>query len=327
MAGKTLVTGGTGLIGWNLIRQLLEKGRKVRALVRSMEKALKLLPPEVEMVPGDVRDRESLLLASRDCDVMYHAAGFPEQWMKDPAIFRQINVEGTRNALFAAKQNRIRRFVYTSTIDIFLAGKGETYTEDFIDPKPKGTYYERSKQEADRLAVQALDEGMDIVFLHPSGVYGPGPTDSPGTNQFIADLARGKVPMLLPGGFPVVFAGDAAAGHILAEEKAKCGSRFILSENYYSLSESARIIASELGLKKIPPVMPLWTAKIVSILTEGFARLTGIPPLLPAGQLHFLQWEARPDAKKARLELGWESVDFSAGVAKTIEFLKSAGKI
>jgi len=165
------------------------------------------------------------------------------------------------------------------------------------------------------------------VFLHPSGVYGTGPTDSPGTNQFIIDLAKGKIPLLLPGGFPVVFAPDVAQGHILAEEKAKTMDRFILSDRYFTLSDLAALIAPELGLKKIPRVMPLWIASAVSAVTEGFASLTGIQPLLPAGQLHFLKWGAVPVADRARTVLGWKTVDFRDGFQATLAYLREKGKL
>ncbi|HMZ36215.1 MAG TPA: NAD-dependent epimerase/dehydratase family protein, partial [Leptospiraceae bacterium] len=127
----------------------------------------------------DVTEPQSLAPAVEGCEIVFHAAGFPEQWMKDPAIFQQVNVEGTRNVLNAGTSAGVRRVVYTSTIDVFAARAGESYDESVLDTQPKGTYYERSKQDADRVAVEFLSRGMDIVFIHPAGLYGPGPMGSP----------------------------------------------------------------------------------------------------------------------------------------------------
>jgi nucleoside-diphosphate-sugar epimerase len=261
---KTLVTGATGLVGYNNVKALLKENRQVKVLVRSLEKGKRLLPVECELVKGDITDKASIENAAQDCDVIYHAAGFPEQWMKNNDIFTQINVEGTQNIVDVAIKNKVKRFVYTSTIDVFAAKKGEEFDESIIDPHPKNTFYERSKQEADRRVAKALEKGLPAVFLHPSGVYGPGPTDSPGTNDFITKVKNKKLPALLPGGLPIVYAEDIGKGHLLAELKAPIGSRYILSEAYYELPALVKMIQEELKMPiNIPPVLPMLLVKLL----------------------------------------------------------------
>lgn len=314
----TLVTGGTGLIGYNIIEALLKKGRKVRALVRSLEKGKRLLPKECELIQGDITDPSSLVPAMEGCSVIYHVAGFPEQWMKDPSIFQAINVGGTQNMVDIALEKKVKRFVYTSTIDVFKGETGEEYDESLIDPNPKGTYYERSKQEADRLVVAGMKKGLPAVFLHPSGLYGPGPTESLGTNDLILKIRLGKLPVLLPGGLPLVYAPDVALGHLLAEEKAEVGSRYILSEGYYELTQFTKMAMAELGIKsKLPMIIPLGIAKGVSVVGEWLANMINKPPLIPKGQLHFLQWGAIPQSKKAQQELGWSPTSLEEGLKLT----------
>jgi dihydroflavonol-4-reductase len=166
----TFVTGATGLVGYSIVAALLKRGRKVKALVRSVEKGKRLLPAECQPAEGDVTDKESLIKAMANCSVVYHAAGFPEQWMKNSDIFRQVNAVGTQNMIHAALEHNVQRFVYTSTIDVFKAGTGEMYDESVIDAEPKGTFYERSKQLADEYVAAALAKGLPAVFIHPSGV-------------------------------------------------------------------------------------------------------------------------------------------------------------
>lgn len=277
---------------------------------------------------GDVTAPETLGAAVRGCEWVFHAAGFPEQWMRDPATFDRINAEGTANMVAAARAAGAKRFVLTSTIDVFRWRKGETYDETELDPEPKQTHYERSKQRADKIVADAVAEGLDAVFLHPSGVYGPAPSDSPGTNDLLLKLWHGKVPALLPGGYPVVFAPDVGEGHVRAAERAAPGARYILSERYYSLTELAREMLAALGLeRKVPRVIPLWLASTISAAGELKGKLTGRPPLMPRGQLQFLQVDSYPTAKRATDELGLAFTPLTEGLARTVAWLRQAGKL
>ena len=319
---KTLITGATGLVGYNIVHSLLKRGRKVRVLVRSAEKAEKLLPKEVEVVQGDILDKNSLLHAIDGCTVIYHAAGLPEQWFRNPDIFQKVNVTGTQNIIDACMRQNVEKLIYTSTIDVFQGKAGERFDETMLDPNPKGTFYERSKQDAFRLVVKAIEKGLPAVHVHPAGLYGPGPSSSPGFNQFIVDLKNGKVPMLLPGGLPLVFSEDVGEGHILAEENGAIGDSYILSDSYYTLPDLAAIVIHALNMnKKTPPVMPLPVVRFISAAGEWLANITGRPPLIPKGQLHFMLWGASPDSAKAQKELGWNPTKLPVGLEKTIKYL------
>lgn len=324
---RTLVTGATGTVGHAIVRALLAQGRSVRALVRHPEQARALVPERVELVTGDVTDAAAVRRAVAGCDVVYHAAGLPEQWLPDPATFRRVNYEGTRHVLEAALAEPVRSFLYTSTIDVFAMSPGEPFDETRLDPLPKATPYERSKQEADRLVTAALERGLPARFLHPSGVYGPAPVTT-GVNDFIRRLARGEIPMLLPGGMPVVFAADVAHGHLLAEQRAPIGARFILSEAYLSLQEMARAVTEQVAATaRVPATLPRWVATAVSTTGELWARFSGMTPLIPSGQLHFLTIEARPSAQRARRELGWSPTSFADGLRVTVADLKARALI
>ncbi len=318
----TLVTGATGLIGYHITTSLMRRGRSVRALVRSVERARRILPEECELMQGDVTDKESVKRALEGCSVVYHAAGWPEQWKQDPNIFQRVNVGGTQNVVEAALEQGVRRFLYTSTVDVFYAEAGQEFDESILDPRPKRTYYERSKQEADRCVADAVQKGLPAIFLHPDAVYGPGPSSSPGANALIVMLQRGQMPALPPGGFAVVFAPDVGEGHVLAEAKAVPGSRYILSEAYYEFSDLARLVLEEFGMdRRLPPVLPVPIARVLSTVGEWVSGLTHRPPLLPHGGLEFLLWRGHPCADKARRELGWSSTPFRAGIHTTIESL------
>jgi nucleoside-diphosphate-sugar epimerase len=319
-----LVTGATGIVGHSIARALVGRGRPVRALVRSLERARTHLPPGCAPVVGDVTDAASVRRAMEGATAVYHAAGLPEQWLRDPSAFERVNVGGTRNVVEAALAEGVARFVYTSTIDVFAGTPGVEFDEAALATAPKGTYYQRSKQEADRVVAAALDRGLGAVFLHPSAVYGPAPAGSPGLNDFIGRIVRRQIPMLLPGGTPLVFAPDVAAGHVLAEETAAPGARYILSESYWELVALARAVCEAAGAGRVPPVLPGWVAHVVAGVGEAISGVLGRPPLIPRGQLHFLESGTRPSARRAREELGWRPTPFREALGPTLAFVGCA---
>jgi dihydroflavonol-4-reductase len=320
-----LVTGATGTVGAAIAERIVGQGRSVRALVRSPERAHGLVPEGIELAAGDITDPASIRSALDGCSVVFHAAGIPEQWRLDPDDFKRINTHGTQNVVDAALAAGVERFVYTSTIDVFEWSPGVSFNEAQLDPHPRPTFYERSKQEADRAVVAALERGLDAVFVHPSAVYGPAPVLAAGLNDFLVRLVRRKIPAVLPGGMPVVHAGDVAEGHLRAEREAPPGGRYILSGPYLTLREIAEAVERAEPRARVPPVMPTAAAKALAVVGERIARITKRPPLIAQGELHFVTSHPVPDASRARQELDWSSRDFDAGVAATLADFRDRG--
>lgn len=319
-----LVTGATGQVGHAIARRLARDGVEVRALVRSPGRA-EVVPAGVPAVFGDVTDPPSLREAMDGCATVYHAAGIPEQWRRDVGEFARVNVEGTRNVVEAALGAGVERFVYTSTDDVLVQGPGAPFDESVVNPTPGQTPYQRSKQEADRIVTAALDRGLPAVFLHPAGVYGPAPFLVKGLNDLLLELAKRKTPMLLPGGMGVAFSEDVADGHLRAAAQAPVGARYLLAESFQPLSDIARAVAAAEPRAKVPPVMPMPVARLVSMVGEAVARVTGRPPLIPASVLRFLERGARPSGARARAELGWNPTPFTTGVERSLAHFREKG--
>jgi nucleoside-diphosphate-sugar epimerase len=322
---EVLITGATGTVGWPIARDLVARGDTVRALVRDVDRARSLLPDGVEPVRGDVTDRDSVRRTVADAELVFHAAGLPEQWRRDDADFTRVNVAGTRNVAEEALAAGVRRLAYTSTIDVFRWNPGVPFDEQVLDPEPRPTAYERSKQEADRIVVELSEQGLDAVFLHPAAVYGPVPALAAGLNDLIVRLATRKIPMLLPGGMPVVHCDDVATAHIRAVGESPPGSRFIIADRYLTLSEIAASIAAQVPGARRPPVMPIAVARLVSSLGERVAARTGKPPLIPRGALIFLESHPVPDAARVRSELRLEITPWDRGLAETVERFRVQG--
>ncbi|MFJ3231497.1 NAD-dependent epimerase/dehydratase family protein [Streptomyces sp. NPDC086787] len=313
---QVLVTGATGTVGGPLVHRLAAAGHRVVALLRSPDGAGHTLPAGVVPVRGDLTDPASLRSALEGCDTVFHTAGLAEQWLADPSVFDRVNVQGTRHLVEAALAAGVECFVHTSTIDVFERAPGRPFDESRLESRPLATAYERTKQDADRLVAAAVAErGLPARFVHPSAVYGPGRADAT-LNLALAQLARNQVPMLPPGGMPVVFAEDVAEGQLLAAG-APVGSRWILSDTYLTMREVARAVAAAVPGAKVPPTMPAPLARTVAAVGEGVSRITRRPPLLASGVLHFLRSHSVPDATAARTRLGWTATPFDKGLEAT----------
>jgi len=324
---RVLITGATGKIGNAVAHRLAERGDHVIALVRDPVRARGLLPASVEMAPGDVTDPESLRLAAAGAEAAVNCMGIFEQWTPDPDIFNRVNAAGARAVVEAARDAGAGRFVHTSTFDVFHAPRGGTVTEEVVADYEKSTPYERSKQLAERLVIQeaAEGEGLELVIVNPAGIIGPGPWAKGGFDPTLRDLLRGRLPVVPPGGMSLTYVDDAADAHVAALDRGLAGERYIVAGGYATIREICASAVSEAGRGRIPRALPEKLARRVANAGETVANLINRPPLLPAGQLDFLLWEARADATKVRAQLGIEPRGPEEAVRQTVRWMIEEG--
>jgi nucleoside-diphosphate-sugar epimerase len=320
---RALVTGATGKVGHSIARALLERGDEVRVLVRNPGRASSQLPPGVQAIRGDVTEPASVEKAAAGCELAFNAMGLPEQWFADPDIFERVNARGTETVVRAAAAAGARRVVHTSTIDVFHAEPGTPFDESQVADYPKGTAYERSKQHAERLALAAAAEtGVELVIVNPAAVYGPGPSGSAsvelGLLRPVVEGKRAAVPLLPPGGLPMVYSTGLATGQLLAAARGVPGERYILCDGHMSFRELAETAVRLAGRGRVPAVMPIPLAKTLAAGGELVSRAIRKPPLLPKGQLHFFLWDARPQSGKAQRELGWVPTPLEEGLRAVV---------
>ncbi|MFE0464485.1 NAD-dependent epimerase/dehydratase family protein [Kitasatospora sp. NPDC058965] len=321
---QVLVTGATGTVGHPLARLLVERGDRVRALVRDPVAAARVLPAGVEAVAGDVTDAGSVRAAVRGCDTVFHTAGLPEQWLRDRAVFERVNLTGTAHLVDAALAEGVACFVHTSTMDVFERPAEGAFDESVLASAPLGTAYERSKQQADRLVTAAVAErGLPARIVHPAAVFGPGPARPTALNKLLVDLARGRVPMLPPGGTAVVGNEDLARGQLLVAER-EIGARYLFVDEFLELPQLAELVRAARPGTRVPMTMAAPVAWALAAVGELTARLTGSAPLLSFGELHFLTAEVTPSAARARRELGWSPGDPVRAVEAALRHFRAA---
>jgi dihydroflavonol-4-reductase len=294
---KVAVTGAAGHIGANLVRELLARGYRVAALVRKSSRALEGL--EVERHSGDVLDTDSLCRAFAGAEQVYHLAAHvtiqPGKW----ETLRSVNVEGTRNVLQACRAEGVATLVHFSSIhalDMLPLGRPVT-EENRLLAEGEGSEYDRSKALSERLVRGNDCQSLSTRILYPTAVVGPNDFSQSLTGHAIGQMASGRLPVLVQGGFDWVDARDVAAGAIDAVEKGANGDRYILSGHYRSVAELAQVISELSGVRAPFVTVPPWLAGLFTPLMAAWARLRGGEPLYTRESLTTLK--ANPDVSHA----------------------------
>lgn len=239
---KTLVTGGTGFVGANVVRALLQRETQVRALVRPRSDTRNLDRLAVELVAGDLRDRRSLEAALKGCDTVYHVAAMYALWASNPQEIYDSNVTGTVNLLEAAGTAGAQKIVYTSSVaTIGLPKDGTPGTEAvLLRPEDMVSHYKRSKYLAEQEVLKYAQRGLPVVIVNPSFPVGPWDVKPTPSGQIIVNFLRGKIPAYVDTGLNVVDVEDVALGHLMAADKGAIGERYILGHANLTLPEDRR---------------------------------------------------------------------------------------
>jgi len=320
---KVFVTGGTGFIGGEVVRQLRARGDEVACLVRTPEKAAKLSELGCELIAGDLGDEAALRQGMEGCDGLVHAAAMYEVGIpakQHPAMYA-ANVAGTEHVLRAAQAAKVPKIVYVSTVGIFGNTHGKVVDEGYEHPGKEFTsYYEETKLEAHRIAKRMMvEEDLPAIIVQPGGVYGPGDTSQ------IADLLEeffaGRL-FLLP--FPdlgicLSHVEDIAAGILLALDKGKLGETYVISGPATTMREAIQTVADLSGRKAPKRAMPTPLIKAMTPIGPLVGKLMGQPPNLrelisSADGVTF--WASH---EKASRELGYSPRGMQEGMRQTLE--------
>jgi len=217
-------------VGSALVRELLNDGVQVRALVRATSNLRNLEGLDVETVCGDVLDEEALRQGLCECDVVYHVAGFYSTREEDAPLMYDVNVRGTKKVLNLALEAGANKIVYTSTIGTIGRPDDDSLpTEDTeFNLWDTASHYARSKFLAETEALVLGEDGYPVVVVNPCAPIGPRDIKPTSTGQRIVDYLRGKMPSFAAGGINFVAVEDVARGHILAAQRGAIGHRYIL---------------------------------------------------------------------------------------------------
>lgn len=305
MVMRAFVTGGTGFIGANLVRLLLQEGYTVRALVRPSSRLDNLQSLDVEIVKGDLSDTE-LWRQMVGCQFLFHVAAHYSLWQADRPSLYHHNVLGTRNVLAAARQAGIERTVYTSSVAAIGVGPpGTIVDETHQSPLDELVgHYKKSKFLAEQEAMQAAQAGLEVVVVNPSSPIGPWDIKPTPTGDIILRFLRRQMPTYLDTGLNFIDVRDVARGHLLALERGRSGDRYILGNENLTLKALLDWLAQLTGLSAPQHSVPAWLPLTAAWIDERILAPLGKPPSIPLDGVRMAHQPMYYDASKAVRELG-----------------------
>jgi len=324
---KALVTGATGFIGGAVARALVNAGTDVRVLARAGSDLRNLEGLPVERVEGDLRDQASLNKSLIGCQRLYHVAAHYALWAKDPSIFYDVNVTGTKNLLEAARTVGTERIVYCSTIGaIGLPSGGGLGTEETpVSLNQMAGHYKRSKYLAEQEVLTLAKAGLPVVIVNPSAPVGAGDVKPTPTGQVIVDFMKGRMPAYIETGMNIVDVDDVAAGHLLAMEKGRIGERYILGNKNLMLREVFEILSRLTGVGAPTIKLPRLAILPLAYLNQWIANLTGRPPRIPLEGVKMAKYKMHYDCNKAITELGIPQTPPEVALEKAVRWFTDHG--
>lgn len=323
-----LVTGASGHLGNTVVRQLLARGEKVRALVIEEERPKALEGLKIEVFSGDVTQPESLDpfftgLEGKDLMVLHLASMITIYTKASPRVY-QVNVQGTKNMLAKAKEYQASRFLYCGTVHTLPLPSSfddEIKEINFYDPDLVHGDYAKSKAMASQLVLDAAKEGLDTVIVQPSGILGPNDYLDGNFTRLFEKLVDGKIPAMIQGSYNFVDVKDVARGLIEAAEKGKTGESYNLTGHDVSILDIMNMTAEMAGRKPYKKTVPFFLAQVFAPITEFLSKKTGKVPVLTSYSLFTMKSPHRFSHEKAAKELGYTIRPLEETIYETLQFM------
>ena len=306
---KTLITGATGFVGSAVLRELLKKEHQIKALVRRSSVLDNLKNLDVEIVYGDLKDKDSLKRCLKDCKHLFHVAADYRLWVPKAKEIYENNVNGTENLMVEALNLGIEKIVYTSSVAVL----GKPIEGDIADEKTPVNidqmigHYKKSKYLAEEKVKELYKtKRLPVVIVNPAAPVGPRDIKPTPTGKMILDAARRKIPAYLDTGLNIVHVDDVAKGHIQAFNKGKLGERYILGGENLTFKEILEMISNLCGHNPPKIQLPKKPLYPIGYLFEIFARLFNLKnPMLTVDMIRMAEKKMFFSSEKAKKELNY----------------------
>ncbi len=328
---KIVVLGGTGFVGNHVVRELVAQGHAVRCVVRPTSAARAQLDGlDVEVVPGDLHEPDSLVAAFAKHDAVIHAAGTLSLWEEQKDALYRTNVLGTRSVVEACLEAGVSRLVWDGSVGIFAGSTSPTPVDERGAPTADRfhSFHVTSMCLAEAELWKGAARGLDVVALHPGLCLGAGDRRFH-SSWAIVGLAFSRLPFCPPGGLALVDVLDVARAHTLALERAPRNSTYLLGGENLTNRAFVDLLREVLGISV--PALPLPRAgmRLLGDLGELFAKATGtdrgerVTLNHAIGQAMSLYWFV--DDGRARRELSYGSSPIRPALERQITWLRGEG--
>ncbi len=309
MQKVVFLTGGSGFVGQNVIPYLVHNGYTVYALARSNTAFEKVTEVGGKGVPGDLLNLGQATDCMKDCQTVIHCAAYMDFLTFDYDKFYQVNVEGTKNLLKAARSNRIKKFIYISAASVICGGVVKNVDETYKPKRLPGDPYSKTKALAEELVIQATRPGFETIVLRPPLIWGP---DNPQNAEIREAVSQGRWVWIGGGAHTLstLHVGNLAAALIAAIERGRSGQIYYVTDGERRsikqfFTELLLPEGIELGSRSIPRQLALVVAYTIQFLWQ-LLRIKNRPPMTPV-MVHLLGTEFSVSDEKARSEMGYQN--------------------
>ncbi|MBI5882932.1 MAG: NAD-dependent epimerase/dehydratase family protein [Elusimicrobia bacterium] len=328
MKDTAFVTGATGFVGASLVRNLLAKGLRVRALVRPDAEMRNIAGLDVEIVQGDILNETALRSGCAGARLVFHLAADYRLWVRDSKDMFAANVQGTVNVLEAAGVAGAERIVHCSSVAAIRPPRGRVPAAE--DSKYAGPHepigpYKKSKYLAELAALDLAAKGLPVVVVNPSTPVGPMDVKPTPTGKVIVDFLNGRMPSYVETGLNLVDVRDVAEGHWLAAAKGRPGERYILGAENMTLGDILGTVSELSGLPKPAFKTPYAVAYLVGMIDTARCRVFGGDPIAPLDAVKMARHHMWYDAAKARRELGFTPGPVRLALADAVAWFRANG--
>ena len=319
-----LVTGAAGHIGNVLVRELVERNEKVRAMVLPGEDLTPLEGLDVEIFEGNILDRARLLEACSGVDLVFHLASLVAITSEQVDLMRRVNIDGTRNVIEAVREAGVRRLVYTSSIHALERPDPDITIDESLkfDPENPAGPYDRTKAAATLLVLEAASQGLDAVVVCPTGVIGPYDYKRSELGEMMLSWMKKSPSLTVQGKFHLVDVRDVAMGHILAAEKGKSGEVYLLSGEQLQISTMRSLVQQAADVDTTEIKFPARFAAFVAPLAEFIYKISHKKPKFTRYSIETLQSNSRISSRKAQAELGYKPRRLFDTIKDTVDWWK-----
>jgi nucleoside-diphosphate-sugar epimerase len=327
MSRQAFVTGASGFVGSNLVRELHDQGWRVHALLRPSSSLEDIADVPVKIHRGDIVNAASVRDAIPDgVDAVFHMAASTNVWSGNNDEQDRINIGGTRDIIEAAVDARAGRLVHTSSFTTW-GFRDATITEH--SPRYAGSdwiNYVRTKYIAEQLVEEAVQSGrLDAVILNPGHILGPG--DRRNWSRMISLVDRGKLPGAPPGSGPFADVREVVKAQIQAFHKGESGEKYLLGGEIHSFMDVIRITGDILG-KKVPGrPTPASLMKVAARFYGLWSKVTGREPDLTPESATMICSNLLCDSSRAQRVLGYRFTPLRPLLQETIDWMRNTGML
>jgi dihydroflavonol-4-reductase len=319
-----LVTGAAGHVGGALVRELLDRGGKVRVFVLPDDDISSLNGLRLQVVRGNILDRKSLRGALAGVDIVYHLAGIISIMPGRNLQMREVNVRGTARVARSARESGVRRMVYVSSIHALGRPPRGTPIDERVafDLHNAAGEYDQTKAEASLAVLAEVEKGLDAVLVCPTGIIGPycPHGGSPMNNQIRRWMKTGTH-VVINGHFDFFDVRDVARAMVLAAEKGGRGETYIIRGARVSVAELLGMVRKLTSRAGVNLALPFPLALVGATLVTWHAKLWRKPVSFTRYALETLASNSVISGEKAWRDLGYAPRPFTETVRDTIAWL------